>query len=46
MLTNCQHPQLNTIEKLPRINSFYFFSIHVVPDVTDVEAKLSEVQKA
>lgn len=40
VLAQSQHPDLQAIEKLPRVDSFHSIRIHVIPDISDMQAQL------
>ena len=46
MLSNSECPQLDAVEELPRVDVLDSVLRQIVPDVPDVQAKLSDVEEA
>jgi len=45
-LSECEHPQLDAVQELPRIDCFKSLFAHAVPDVSEMQTQLPDVQKA
>jgi len=45
MLAHSQHPHFNTIKKLPRIDRLNRIGRHIIPDITQMQAHLTNIKK-